>query len=194
MMWILSVLPSVTDYGCLHYGLESVTVHKSGSPTAQQHMSRIFITKTYRHWYLYDPSRRMSNSPTVTGDTTTVKTQVTHKHKLSTWKKYTTLNNTRHTANTYAVWFYIPRHQNLRACLTLVIQGGLFYHYQSNHATCYTDELRWTAAHNTRATTSFHRATTKRLTPLPKPELSSCSRVWGRGGNKRAERCSNFCH
>jgi len=82
-------------------------------------------------------------------------TQVTHKHKLSTWKKYTTLNNTRHTANTYAVWFYIPRHQNLRACLTLVIQAGKFYHYHSDHATYYTDDLSWTAAHNTRATTSF---------------------------------------
>lgn len=73
----------------------------------------------------------MSTSPAVTGDTTTVKTQVTHKHKLSTWKKHTTLNNTRHTANNYAVWFYIPRHRNLRACLTLVIQEGQFYHYQS---------------------------------------------------------------
>jgi hypothetical protein len=177
MKWILLGLMSVTDYGFLNYGLGSVTVHKPGSPTARQHLSRKFITNTYRHWYLYDPSWWiMSSSPTATGDS---QKQVTHKNKLSPRKKYTTLNNTCHTANTYAVWFYIPRHQNLRACLTLVIQEGKFYHYQSGHATCCTDELRYTASRNTRATTSFYRATPKLLTPLPKPELSSCLRFWG---------------
>ena len=74
MKWILLGLTSVTDYGFLNYDLGSVTVHKPGSPTARQHLSRKFITNTYRHWYLYDPSWWiMSNSPTATGDTTTVK-------------------------------------------------------------------------------------------------------------------------
>jgi len=142
----------VNDYGCLNYGLRSVTVHKRGSETARQPVSKEFITNTYRQWYLYDPSWWiMSNSPKVA---IRRQTQVTHKHKLSTRKKYTTLSNTRHTADIYAVWFYIPRHQNLRACLTLVSQERQFYHYQSDHATLYTDGLRWTDAHNTRATTS----------------------------------------
>jgi len=52
-------------------------------------MSKKFITNTYGHWYLYDPSWwKMSNSPTVPGDTTTVK----HKSLTNT--------NCQHERNT----------------------------------------------------------------------------------------------
>jgi hypothetical protein len=153
MKFILLVLTSVTDYGRLNYGIGSVTLHKPGSTTAyEQEIYHEHLPPVVFVWSVLMDNVQFSYFNLRYDDS---QTQVTHKHKLSTWKKYTTLNNTRHTTNIYAVWFYIPRHQNLRACLTLVIQAGKFHHYHSDHATRSNANRSWTAAHNTRATTSL---------------------------------------
>lgn len=175
-------------------GLWSATVHKPGSPTARQHMRRKFIMNTYGHWYLYDPSWWMSNSPTVPGDTTTVK----HKSLTNT--------NCRHERNTPHLITHVT--QQIPMLFDFIFRATRIYEH-AWHLLYRKDSFIIISQTTQRAIPTSYAVLLH--TTHAQPQASNAqhpsyshhyqNRNWAQvygitegRGDKRAQRSSNFCH